>query len=96
MLSLPRYVYGPLVFALLCFPAAGYGSSSDTSMPGVSDGKDVFVNMIEEKYGAGIASVTAFQASKRETVKYGVIIAVVLEYELAHNGRPSVTKFFSR
>jgi len=51
------------------------------SMPGVSDGKDVFVNMIDEKYEAGVVSVTAFQESKRETVNYGVIIAVVLEYK---------------
>ena len=50
-------------------------------MPSVSDGKDVFGNMIDEKYGEGIASVTAFQESNRNTVNYGVIIAVVLEYE---------------
>jgi len=83
MSMLPRsgYLQALLVFALLCFPAAGCGSTSDTSMPSASDGKDVFVNMIDEKYGEGIASVIAFQELKRETVNYGVIIAVVLEYE---------------
>ena len=49
MLSHSGYLQAPLVLALLCFPVAGCGSTSDTSMPCASDGKDVFVNMITEK-----------------------------------------------
>ncbi len=70
-----------LIVTILCVLATACDSSSDTWEPTVSDGKAVFVRMIEEKYGVGTASVAAFNELNSESIAYGTFLYYVLEYE---------------
>ena len=75
-----KAIYGFIV-PILCALATACDSSSDTREPTVSDGKDVFVNMIAEKYGEGTASVAAFNELDSESIVYGNFLYYVLKYE---------------
>ena len=50
-------------------------------VPTVSDGTDVFVNMIDTKYGAGTASVVTFHELDGKSVLYGNSLFYTLAYE---------------